>query len=443
MDTIHKNYESYKAHAAVYLCHTRSRVRWWFYGVLAFLLILLFLPWTQNIRTKGNVTTLKQEQRPQEVNSIIPGRVVKWYVKEGDFVKAGDTLLQLSEIKDDYLDPDLLERTTQQLSAKQSSVEFYQSKVGAASQQIGALGSARILKQQQLLNKQQQLRLKLQSDSADVVAANNDFKIASLQYTRQRQMYDSGLVSLTQLEQRNQSYQNALAKKISAENKLANTRQDVTINNIEMNSVEQEYAEKISKTQGDQFQSLSQIAAGQGDIAKLQNQYTNYNIRSGMYFITAPQSGQVTKAKKAGIGEILKDGAMLVEIVPDKIDYAIELFVEPVDLPLIDTGQKVRFLFDGFPAIVFSGWPKASYGTFGGKVAAVETSLSANGKYRLLVIEDKDDRPWPRQLRMGAGAQGMALLKDVPIWYELWRQINGFPPDYYKKVEGDKKVEKK
>jgi multidrug efflux pump subunit AcrA (membrane-fusion protein) len=209
-----------------------------------------------------------------------------------------------------------------------------------------------------------------------------------------------------------------------------------------MSTVEQEYTEKISKAQGDQFQSLSQIATSQGDIAKLQNQYTNYNIRNGMYYITAPQSGQVTKAKKAGIGEILKDGEMLVEIVPDKIDYAIELFVEPVDLPLIDTGQKVRFLFDGFPAIVFSGWPAASFGTFGGKVVAVETSLSSNGKYRLLVIEDKDDRPWPRQLRMGAGAQGMALLKDVPIWYELWRQINGFPPDYYKNDNGSKAVKK-
>ena len=30
------------------------------------------------------------------------------------------------------------------------------------------------------------------------------------------------------------------------------------------------------------------------------------------------------------------------------------------------------------------------------------------------------------------GAQGMALLKDVPVWYELWRNINGFPPEYYK-----------
>lgn len=438
------NTGTYKAYEAIYLHNTKSKVRWWFYGLLIFLGVLLFLPWTQNIRTRGSVTTLKQEQRPQEVNSIIPGRVVKWYVKEGDYVNAGDTLLQLSEIKDDYLDPNLLNRTQQQLTAKQMAMDFYQNKAGTAGQQMGALNSGRGLKQEQLINKQQQLRLKLQSDSAEVTAANNDFKIASQQYNRQRQMYDSGLVSLTQLEQRNQVYQNALAKKIMAENKLANTRQDLTINSIEMNSVEQEYAEKISKAQGDQFQSLSQIASSQGEIAKLQNQYSNYNIRNGLYYILAPQSGQITKAKKAGIGEILKDGEMLVEIVPNKIQYAIELFVEPVDLPLIDTGQKVRFLFDGFPAVVFSGWPKASFGTFGGKVVAVETSLSSNGKYRLLVVEDKNDRPWPPQLRLGAGAQGMALLKDVPIWYELWRQINGFPPDYYKQYyEREKEKEKK
>jgi hypothetical protein len=123
---------------------------------------------------------------------------------------------------------------------------------------------------------------------------------------------------------------------------------------------------------------------------------------------------------------------MIVEIVPDKIQYAVEIFVRPVDLPLIAAGQKVRFWFDGFPAIVFSGWPNASYGTFGGKVFAVENSVSPNGKFRILVAEDPDDKPWPKQLRIGTGAQGMALLKEVPVWYELWRNINGFPPDYYK-----------
>ena len=75
---------------------------------------------------------------------------------------------------------------------------------------------------------------------------------------------------------------------------------------------------------------------------------------------------------------------------------------------------------------------KTVYGTFGVKVSAVETSVSANGKFRVLVAEDPQDRKWPEQLIMGGGANGIALLKDVRIYYELWRNINDFPPDYYK-----------
>ncbi len=125
------------------------------------------------------------------------------------------------------------------------------------------------------------------------------------------------------------------------------------------------------------------------------------------------------------------EGEMIVNIVPDEIQYAVELFVRPVDLPLVQQGQQVMFLFDGFPAIVFSGWPQASSGTFKGKVVAVEKNVSANGRFRVLVAEDPKEKPWPKELKMGTGASGLALLNDVPIWYELWRNINSFPPDYY------------
>ncbi|MGB5008213.1 MAG: HlyD family efflux transporter periplasmic adaptor subunit [Ferruginibacter sp.] len=423
-----------KAYKTIYRHNKNSKIKYWTWGFLIAGGIFLFLPWTQNVRAKGSVTTLRQEQRPQELNSIIPGKIIKWYIKEGDFVNAGDTILQIGEVKDDYFDPNLIGRTGQQLDAKQLSVDYYKNKVAATQNQIGAIENTRALKQSQLQNKIQQLQIKLQSDSAELAAAANDYSIAAKQYKRQQAMYDSGLVSLTQLEQRNASFQNAAAKKIGAENKLVNTRQELNIANIEISAVNQDYLEKLSKAQGEQFQSMSQIAGGQGEVAKLQTQVSNYNIRSGMYFITAPQSGQVTKAKKAGIGEIIKEGEMLVEIVPDKPDYAVELYIEPVDLPLIAKGQSVQFLFDGFPAIVFSGWPNASYGTFTGKVTAVENAVSVNGKFRVLVTEDvSSTKRWPQQLKVGTGAQGFALLKNVPVWYELWRNINGFPPDYYKK----------
>ncbi len=413
----------------VYRMGVRSYAKYWLVGAGVTLIAILLLPWTQNIRANGTITTLRQEQRPQELNSIIPGRIVKWYVKEGDYVNEGDTIAQLAEIKDSYLDPELLNRTKEQVNAKQSSLEYYKKKVAATDAQITAL-------ERVLQLKLRQLSLKVIADSFEVIAATNDCKIAEEQYRRQRIMRDSGLASLVQLEQRNQYYQGAMAKKISAEIKFTNTK-------TELLQVQAEFSEKRSKAEGEKAAAQSEIYNGSAEIAKLNNQYENYKIRNGMYYLIAPQSGQIVQATKSGINEILKEGEKIAEIVPLQIDHAVEIFVRPIDLPLLSKGQKVRFLFDGYPAIVFSGWPKASYGMFGGKIAVIENTVSSNGKFRVLVAEDRSYRPWPGTLKMGTGASAIALLKDVPIWFELWRNINGFPPEYYQTKENNNAKGKK
>lgn len=422
---------NYRSYQHVFHHDRKDPVRKWFFVIAGILLLFMFLPWTQNIRARGSVTALRQEQRPQQINTIIGGRIEKWYVKEGDYVRKGDTLVQLSEVKADYLDPSLLQRTAEQIKAKRSTIDFYKEKVNATDDQMNALRISLDAKMSQLRTKYRQAEMKLQADSMDMVAAMNDWKIASLQFKRQTALYDSGLVSLTQLEQRNQVFQQAVARKTSAENRFLASRQELNIIQVEFSATQQEYTEKLSKAAGDRFGTLSSVATGEGEIAKLENMYASYSIRNGMYYIIAPQSGQVVQAKRSGIGEVVKDGDMLVNIVPDNIEYAVELYVRPVDLPLLSTGQRVRFLFDGFPAIVFSGWPAASYGTYQGLVAAVENEVSPNGKFKVLIKEDTTYRQWPQQLRMGTGASGIALLKDVPVWYELWRNINSFPPDYY------------
>lgn len=426
----------------VYRANRVSNIRKWFLGILVGMGLILLLPWTQNIRTRGDVTALRQEQRPQELNTIIAGRIVKWNVKEGDFVKKGDTIAVLAEIKDDYLDPALLNRTEEQLESKKTAVESYRSKVQTVDAQIKALENSLSLKVSEIQNKIYQQRQKITADSMDMLAAQNDYNFKQVQFKRQKALYDSGLVSLLQLEQRNQAFQDAQAKRTSAEIKFGNSKQEMIRLQLELNGEQQQYLEKISKASGDRYQSLSQIATGAGEIAKLENQYTNYNIRSGQYYIKAPQDGQVVRARKSGLNEIVKEGEMLVEIVPANPQLAVELYVKPVDLPLVDTGQRVRFIFDGFPAIVFSGWPQASYGTFSGKVVVVENGLNDNGLFRVLVVEDPNEKPWPKELKMGTGASGFALLKDVPIWYELWRNINGFPPEYYKTSKASEKTKK-
>ena len=435
----HTQLQSYKN---LYLINKRSAIKKWLYGILIALVVVAFLPWTQNIRAKGAVTTLRQEQRPQELNTIIAGKVVKWHVKEGDFVKAGDTILQLGEVKVEYFDPQLLERTKQQITAKQMANQGYASKAQTAAVQIDALIEGRKLKLSQLDNKIKQQYLKLQSDSMDLSAVNNEYSVSKRQIDAAKLMLDSGVISLTDYERRKVSFQNSQAKRIGSESKFLQSKQELNNLFIEKNSTVQEYTDKISKAEGERFSSLSNIASGEADVSKLENSYSNYDIRNQLYYIRAPQSGQITKAKKAGLGEMLKEGEMIVEIVPTNVQHAIELFVSPMDVPLISMGQKVRFIFDGFPAIVFSGWPNSSYGTFGGVVSAIETSVSTNGKFRILVTEDPKDKPWPKQLSIGGGANGIALLKDVSIWYELWRNINGFPPEYYQS-EYEKETKKK
>ena len=90
-----------QAYSTIYRINKKSKVKYWFIGIILSLIALLFLPWTQNIKANGNITTLYQDQRPQDIQSPIPGRIVKWYVKEGDYVHKGDTILKLSEIKED------------------------------------------------------------------------------------------------------------------------------------------------------------------------------------------------------------------------------------------------------------------------------------------------------------------------------------------------------
>lgn len=423
------------AHQKIYLNQKTYRISRMLSAGFVIFLIILFLPWTQNIRTTGNVTSIQQEDRPQQLNSVISGQITHWYVREGDYVKAGDTIARISEVKEDYLDPQLVQRTSEQLIAKDQSVDYYNAKSQAQRKQQSNLNEAMRLKLNQLQVKKQQQILKIESDKANLKAIQNDLSIARKQYTRQQELFEKGLVSLTQLEQRSAAFQTVEARKTSAENTLSNNQQELQNIELEMLTAQQDYQEKINKTESEIMQALSQAASGAGEVAKLKNQLSSYERRNSFYFIIAPQSGQVVQMRRNGVGEVIKEGDQIARIVPNSGPQAVELYVKPLDVPLVSPGQKIRFIFDGYPAIVFSGWPQASYGTFGGIVRSVESTVNPDGKFRVIVQADSTDKPWPKELRMGAGAQAIALLKNVPIWYELWRNINGFPPDFYKPSE--------
>ena len=402
---------------------------YWIGIIFAIVLACLFLPWTQNIRSQGTLTALTPEDRPQTVEATIAGRIERWHVMEGAFVKKGDTIASISEIKEKFMDPNLLTNLEQQVEAKQQAVSANENKIQAMQEQIKALREGLDFSLQKARNKVEQTRLKRQSDSMDVVAQRTELSVAESQFQRQENLYKQGLKSLTELEQRRLKLQEAQAKLVSLINKFEATKAELQNARTELSSLKAEYGDKIAKAEAELNATRSYVYGTQAEVAKMQSEYSSTKVRSQYYQIVAPQDGYVVQTLKAGIGETIKEGEALATIMPRDPDLAAELYINALDLPLIKRGDDVRLQFEGWPALVFSGWPGASFGTFGGIVAVIDNT-GTNGKYRMLVVPDPKDEPWPDALRVGSGVYGWAMLNTVPIWYEIWRQLNSFPADY-------------
>lgn len=383
-------------------------------GLAVVLVIVLFLPWQQNVQGKGKVTALRPQDRPQVVPTVIAGRIEKWHVAEGQYVTKGTPLVEISEVKEAYLDPRTLDRYKEQREAKRSAVAAKRAKVDALARQVHALEQSRDFSIAKGRNK-------VALYEAAVASAVTDSLVADRQLQRNQQLFDEGLKSRTDLEAYITKAQATAAKLVEKRQELQNAR-------VELDGYVAEYDEKVAKAMSEMNATRAEIGEGMGEVSKLENQVAALEIRNGLYRIVAPQDGFVIRAQRAGLGEQLKEGDPVVTVMPADPQQAVELYVRPMDVPLLATGRKVRLQFDGWPALQFSGWPSVAVGTFGGQIAAIDLTNSSDGSYRVLIVPDPTDEPWPKQVRQGSGVLGWAMLDTVRVWFELWRQLNGFPP---------------
>ncbi len=383
--------------------------------LFALFIAVLFLPWQQNIHGRGSVTALSPGNRPQTVETTIAGRIQRWVIQEGQFVRKGDTIVVISEVKEKYFDPNMLLRLREVIQSKEKSLSSKELKSNALQRQIKALEDG-------MRSKVEQSRSKLE---AERVRFNN----AKNQYERNKKLFEAGNIPLTKFQDIEYKYQGSEADFVNAE--------------IEIERVQAEYLDKINKAESDLNNTLSERFDTQADLAKLKNEYVNQQIRSQQYFIQAPQSGMVVKATQAGIGATIAEGEAVCTILPQSDDVAVEMFIRAMDVPLVSIGRKVRIEFDGFPALQVTGWPSVSVGSFGGTVKVVDFVNTHPGEFRILVVPDPQDEPWPVQLRNGSGTKGWVMLDSVPLWYEWWRQLNGFPASLYKEPAQDASIQKK
>jgi len=406
--------------------------------IIIFILVhvgVIFVPWTQNIRVPGKVTTLYPDQRPQSVPAAIDGRIEAWYKKEGDRVAKGDTIIKLSEVKTEYLDPEILNRIEEQIAAKRQTIIAYEEKTIALEKQLDVFERQRVIKLRENENKIKMANLKLEADSAELRAQQLQFAIADTQFKRIQILYRDGLRSLSDYESRAAKFQQNRAKQTVSQSKFEAALAEIRLAKLQQSVIEVDFAEKVNKTRSDLQETFSKLYKERGELSKLINKKASMEERQEFYAIRAPQDGFITRSIRSGIGEIIKEGAEVVRIMPSDIDIGVEMYVKPVNMPLIKEGRPVQVVFDGWPALVVSGWPGAAIGSYPGTIWATDRSPRADGTYRILIEPNNKKEPWPEFLAMGSGAEAIAMFKTVPLGYEIWRILNGFPPEYYQAPE--------
>ncbi len=300
-------------------------------AIVAAVAFLIYVPWVQTTSGRGVVTTLSPNERKQDINALVPGRIEEWYVRDGSSVKKGDPIVRIADI-----DPNLIER---------------------------------------LQSERRQIVLQLQ-------AAQSALATAEIDVRRSRELFEAGL----------------------------SARRDYELAQI-----------KVADLQG-------KVAAAEADVNRADVSIS----RQSEQIVRAPRDGFIQSLNAGDAATFIKAGDVLATFVPDGAERVIEIFIDGRDVALVRPGDETRIQFEGWPAVQFSGWPSTAIGTFGGRVIAVDRSAQVNGRFRVLIAEEKlDGYGWPeeRYVRFGAAVQAFVLLETVPVGYEIWRQLNNFPPE--------------
>lgn len=408
-------------------------------GFALLVLVLWLTPWQQTAPATGQVIAYAPEERRQNIEAPVEGRIARWHVKEGAQVRAGDALVDLSDN-----DPSILTRLAAERAAASQRIDAARERARSLAERIAALEPSR---QSALAAAESRVRMAVERINAArqaLTLAEATLTTARLNLDRTRILTDKGLSS-----RRNREL-----------TELETTRAETELQRAQVNleAAKAEHAAIVSdrlKLDGDTSAAISDarasLASAQAEIANASAELTRVDVRvtrQSTQAVTVPADGTLLRVVANGAaGELVKAGNILAVLVPTARDRSAEVWVSGNDMPLIQEGAEVRVQFEGWPALQFSGWPQVSVGTFAGRVRVLDATDDGSGRFRILVSpEQQSDWPDPKYLRQGVRVNAWVQLGRVPLGYELWRIFNGFPPalrtppstDASKKKDGGK-----
>jgi multidrug efflux pump subunit AcrA (membrane-fusion protein) len=400
----------------------------WIGGIVAFAVAALFLPWQQNVQGTGNVSALSPQDRPQTLPAAIDGQIQEWYVREGDAVKKGQLIARISEVKEDYLDPNVVARTAEQRDAKAAAIGDKRRAAGSLGEQVDVLRRGMALKLEQTRNKIRQYE-------ADVSAAAFDSAQKVNQLERREALFRDGLVDLNSVQSFRLNVQKAAADLAEKRAGLANARSTSTRwrrvpegdRQGAVGALEDARRRQHRRRRGGEARQQGGVARGAARL--LRDPRAAGRLRGAGAARRHRRDDQGRRSARDRAAGRARAGGRAVRAGDGRGAH-----------PRRRPGAAAVRRLAGAAVL---GVAERERRDVRRRVAVVDRVGQPDGLFRVLVVEDTTtagDQRWPRQLRAGSGVYGWTMLREVRVWYEVWRQLNGFPPSVAEPAEGGGKA---
>ncbi len=388
---------------------------------VATLVAVSLAPWQQNVPGIGRVIAFDPSDRQQDLQAPIHGRIVRWFVREGDHVETGDPIV---EIQDN--DPDFYARIAEGRTAVESQLRIYELQVAQLDGNVAALEEARDRIADEARTDVAQADQRLRAARQRLTAAEASNETAAINLRRVQELFRKGLVSQRELELAELSATQNETQVESAEADVRAAAEALTGRRASLASRRASAEAQVENARASRGRAVAQVEDTRTKLLDFDVRLA----RQSTQLIAAPRDSFVLQILRAPGQEQVKQGDPLAILVPDTTNRVAEIRVDGNDAAIISQGRKVRLQFEGWPAVQFAGWPSVAVGTFGGEVAFVDSADDGKGDFRIIVRPDPSDNPWPHPsfLRQGVRAKAWVLLDQVTLAYEFWRSFNGFPP---------------
>jgi membrane fusion protein, adhesin transport system len=405
-------------------------------GILLLLAaVLIFTPWYQSARGSGRVVAYAPEERRQNIEAPIEGRILRWYVREGSVVKKGDPIVELTDN-----DPDIMMRLRNERDAVAARVDAAKARARSVEFRIDSLEDSRKSGMAAAESRTRMATQRVLAAQQAVQLATATLDTAQINIERQRALTEKGLTSKRQLELTELEATRAQTEVERMKVALASAKSEEIAFGSDRQKVNTDGMASINDARATQSAAEAEVASASAELSRIEVRLARQSAQS----VTAPRDGTVFRIVANGhSGEIVKAGDSLAVIVPDTSDRAVEFWIAGNDMPLVREGDRVRVQFEGWPALQFSGWPSVAIGTFPGRISFVDATDNGQGMFRVVVVPEPGATwPAPIYLRQGVRVQGWVQLGKVRLGFELWRQFNGFPPSLPKEPGKDDKAPK-